>query len=55
MLSRSPSAPYFLAQHKKINALRKENQLNWQAKEVPPFGVLEAFKKQLAKIFPEDN
>ena len=43
----------FLVQHKKINALRKENQLNWQAKEVPPFGVLEAFKKQLAKIFPE--
>jgi LAO/AO transport system kinase len=45
----------FLVQHKKINALRKENQLNWQAKEVPPFGVLEAFKKQLAKILPEEN
>jgi LAO/AO transport system kinase len=45
----------FLAQHKKINVLRKENQLNWQAKEVPPFGVLEAFKKQLTKIFPEEE
>lgn len=45
----------FLAQHKKINALRKENQLNWQGKVVPPFGVLEAFKKQLTKILPEEK
>lgn len=45
----------FLAQHKKINALRKENQQEWQAKERPPFTVLQAFKKQLTKILPEDN
>ena len=45
----------FLAQHKKINALRKENQQEWQAKERPPFTILQAFKKQLTKILPEDN
>ena len=45
----------FLAQHKKINALRKENQQEWQAKDVQPFGVLQAFRKQLAKIFPEEK
>lgn len=45
----------FLAQHKKINALRKENQQEWQAEERSPFTVLQAFKKQLTKILPEDN
>ena len=45
----------YLVQHKKINELRKENQLNWQAKKVPPFGVLEAFKKQLTKILSEEK
>ncbi|MEL0300748.1 MAG: methylmalonyl Co-A mutase-associated GTPase MeaB [Flavobacteriaceae bacterium] len=45
----------FLAEHKKINSLRKENQQEWQAKERPPFTVLQAFKKQLTKILTEDN
>ena len=45
----------FLAQHKKITALRKDNQQEWQGKAVQPFGVLKAFKKQLAIIFPEEK
>jgi len=45
----------FLAQHKKIAALKKDNQQEWQAKALQPFGVLKAFKKQLAKIFPEEK
>jgi len=45
----------FIAQHKKINALKKENQQEWQAKDVQPFSVLNAFKKQLSKIFPEEK
>ena len=55
MFTRRSSVTVFLAQHKKINALRKENQQEWQAKERPPFTVLQAFKKQLTKILPEDN
>lgn len=45
----------FLTQHKKIIALRKENQQEWQSKERPPFSVLQDFKEQLTKILPEEN
>lgn len=42
----------FLAQHKKIIALKKENRQEWQVRNVQPFDVLKTFKKQLAKILP---
>jgi len=35
--------------------LKKENQQEWQAKDIQPFSVLNAFKKQLPKIFPEEK